>query len=540
MRLWDALTARDGKGVLRTWSDSGFVETPWREAAAEAAGIASVLRRAGVTPGRAVAAVLTNTADVVPALLGVWLAGGVVASLPVPAQGTDHSRYAERITALADRADAPLILLDGRIAGMFPASPRILTFESLRGAPGRLTEDSLPGEDEPAFIQFSSGSTSEPKGCVLTPRAIARQLEMILDLSGGVAGREVVSCWLPLSHDMGMFGCLLYSWAHDFDLVLSSPERFTVSPRSWFRDMAEHGATMTAGTNTALHIAARVQRTAPLPAPLKLRACIVGAERVDVRTLEQVARVFAPHGLSRAALMPAYGLAEATLAVTSTPLDRGFAVATVDGIGLADGRIAEADPADPAAVPLVSAGLPCRGAAVRPGGPGQLSEIVVSSPSLASGYLGDAERTAAVFRPEGLHTGDLGFVRDGELYVAGRADDMLSSGGRNVYAREIEGGIDSHEAVRKGCVVLIDVPVSGRGKVVLLAELRRRDADYQRFAEHAARVAMARAGVGIDECIFLPRETLPKTPSGKIQRFRCRQLVTADALQPVARVVLGD
>ena len=538
MALWDALTSREGRGSLRAWSGSGFIQTPWRDLAAEAAEAAGVLRRAGVRPGRTVAAILTNAPDAVPGLLAVWLAGGVVASLPVPPPGADQEAYARGAMALADRIDAPLILTDSQIAALLPASQRVRTWHSLRSLPGGPPVAVPPGEDEPAFIQFSSGSTDEPKGCVLTPRAIASQLEMILEFSGGVRGREVVASWLPLSHDMGMFGCLLYSWAHDFDLVLSTPARFTLAPRTWFRDMAEFGATMTAGTNTALHIAARMQRTAPLPGPLRLRVCIVGAERVDAGTLRQAAEVFGPHGMPASALLPAYGLAEATLAVTATPRGRGFGTATVDGPALAGGRVEDAEPHDPAAVTLVSAGRPCRGAQVRAADPARLSELVVSSPSLASGYFGDPGRTAAVFTADGLRTGDLGFVRDGELYIAGRGDDLLTVGGRNVYAREIEGGIGADEAARKDCVVLIDVLAAGRGELVLLAELKRRDADYRAFAERAAEVAMARAGVAIAECLFLAKGTLPKTPSGKIQRFRCRQLVQAEALRPLAHITL--
>jgi fatty-acyl-CoA synthase len=540
MWLWDALTARGGQGGLRVWTDSGFVETPWREIAAEAAGIAATLRRAGVRPGRNVAALLTNTPATVPGLLGIWLAGGTVASLPVPTPGMDKQTYGRHVMSLVEKLDPPLILADDRLLQLLPTSARCRSWESLRGGSGGLLGATPPGDDEPAFIQFSSGSTSEPKGCVLTPRAIAAQLELILQFTGGRPSREIVSSWLPLSHDMGMFGCLLVAWAYDYRLVLSSPERFLLSPRTWFRDMAEYGVTMTAGTNTALHLATRVQRSSALPDRLRLEVCIVGAERIDAATLRRVAQTFGPHGMPASALMPAYGLAEATLAVTAFPASREPTVVTVDGIRLADGEVVDAAPDDPSAVPIVSTGLPCAGVTVALDDPGRLSQIRVTSPSLASGYFADEERTRAVFTPDGLRTGDLGFLRDGELFVVGRVDDMLSIGGRNIYAREIEGGIDANEMVRKGCVVLIDVPVGGRHELVLLAELKRRDADYRGFAEHAAKVAMDKAGVTLSECLFLVKGALPKTPSGKIQRFRCRQLVERQALEPLARIVFSD
>lgn len=544
MELWEALTSRTGRGSLRVWDGTSFVQAPWRDVAAEAAGIAATLRRLGVRPGRNVAALLTNTPATVPGLLGIWLAGGTIASLPIPTPGMDIEEYSRRIAALVAKLDAPLTLTDEWLQPLLPASPPSRSWESLRDAGARPGGDPLsgatpPGDDEPAYIQFSSGSTALPKGCVLTPRAIAAQLEVIRGLSASRPGEDVVSSWLPLSHDMGMFGCLLFSWFHDHCLVLSPPERFLMTPRTWFGDMATYGATLTACTNTAVYLATRVQRSSPLPGPIKLRAGIVGAERVDAATLRQAVRTFGPYGLSPTALVPAYGLAEATLAVSASPLGTEPSAVTVDGIQLAAGEVVDVAADDPAAVPIVSTGPPCRGVTVSLDEPERLSQIRVTSPSLATGYFADEERTRAVFTPEGLRTGDLGFIRDGELYVVGRTDDLLSIAGRNVYAREIEGGIDAHESLRRGCVVLIDTPAGGRRELVMLAELKDLDADHEGVADHAAKVVMDKAGVALDRCLFLPKGTLPKTPSGKIQRFQCRQLLEQRALAPVAQIVLA-
>ena len=538
MDLWKALTSRTGQGALLAWGESGFVETPWRDVAAEADGIAATLRRAGVRPGRNVAVLLTNTPATVPGLLGIWLAGGTIASLPVLTPGMDRPTYARHIGSLLDKLDAPLVIAEDRLLETLPGSWPSRSWESLRGG-GRLGDASPPGDDEPAYIQFSSGSTSTPKGCVLTPRAIAAQLELILNFSGGRPGEEVVSSWLPLSHDMGMFGCTLLSWAYDYRLVLSSPERFLLSPRTWFGDMARYGATMTAGTSTALYLATRVQRSSPLPQPLKLRVCIAGAERVDAAILRQVATTFGPYGLAPGALMPAYGLAEATLAVTASPAGRGASVVSVDGISLAAGEVVDAAPDDPAAVPIVSTGPPCQGVTVSLDEPGRLSQIRVTSPSLASGYFADEERTREVFTPDGLRTGDLGFLRDGELYVVGREDDMLSVAGRNVYAREIEGAIDAHESVRKGCVILVDVPAGGRRELVMLAEPKRAETDYDGFAEHAAKEVMDKAAWRSPSACSYRRARCPRHQR-KDPAVTVRQLLEQRALAPVARIVLQD
>jgi fatty-acyl-CoA synthase len=338
---------------------------------------------------------------------------------------------------------------------------------------------------------------------------------------------------------MGMFGCLLYSWAYDFDFVLSSPERFGMAPRTWFRDMAEYQATMTAGTSTAVYLAARAQGSATLPKELRLRAAVIGAERVDWDTLSAATEKFRPFGLSDTAFQPAYGMAEATLAAAGKPWARAPKVLAFDGLALVEGTVTEVAPDHPKATRLVSNGLALPGVRIDASGPQDISEIRVSSPSLAHGYYGDPERTAAKFEDGWLRTGDLGFVRDGELYVMGRADDMLSVGGRKVYASEIESAVDSLKNVRKGCAAVIDTGGSGSSRLVLMLEPQGNPRDFQPIADEAASLAMQKAGVALAECLFLSRGVLPKTPSGKIQRFRCRALLDEGRLTPLARVTFA-
>lgn len=541
MALWDLLSRRGARGTLHAHNGQGFDHYGWDEVMSRAEGMAAGLRAAGVRPGVKVASILTNSIDVVSGLFAVWMAGGALASLPVPTRGMTSAEYGRQLTALIGRLDAPLLIVEERFAGLVPdevvAALPVRSWESLPTGGGRIAP-CPPGEDEVAFIQYSSGSTSVPKGCALTPRAIAAQLAILLDLAGGRPGAETVACWLPLSHDMGVFGCLLNAWAHDFDLVLSTPERFMFSPRTWFGDMSTYGATMTAGTSTALHLATRAQR-GDLDKPLELRVCVIGAERVEWDVLERAAAVFAPYGLTRTAFMPAYGLAEATLAVSACAWDAEPGHVIVDAYQLADGQVVEVGPDDPFATKIVSIGRPCRGVRVTTAEPGRLAEILVASPSLASGYHGDPERTAERFVDGQLRTGDLGFMRDGELYVVGRSDDLISVGGRNVYAREIEAAIDDLDMVRKGCAVVVDVPGPGRSELVLFVELRRQLEDYGDFASAAATVALQKAGVALSQCLFLTKGSLPKTPSGKIQRFRCRQLLLEDRFAPLAKITLA-
>ncbi|MFJ3162596.1 AMP-binding protein [Streptomyces kanasensis] len=541
MEFFRALTDGATHGVLHEWTGEGFAHTPWRDVVRDAHGMAAELRGLGVGPGTRVAAVLTNTPDTVRGLLAIWLAGGAVASLPLPTRGQGREAYGEQLVALSARLDPTLLLVDEGLTDMVPPKLGkelpVRGWSSLRG--GGRVEPSPPGRDDVAFVQYSSGSTSTPKGCALTTRAIEQQLQIILHLTGGRPGADTVASWLPLSHDMGMFGCLLYSWAYDFDFVLSSPERFGMAPRTWFRDMAEYGATMTAGTSTAVYLAARAQGRGALPRELKLRAAVIGAERVDWDTLAAATEKFRPFGLSDTAFQPAYGMAEATLAVTGKPWAQAPRALAFDGPALVEGTVIEVAPDHPKAARLVSNGVTLPGVSVRAGSGGGIAEIQVSSPSLAVGYHADPERTAARFRDGWLHTGDLGFVRDDELYVLGRADDMLSVGGRKVYASEIESAVDSLRNVRKGCAALVDAGGSGTSRLVLMVEPQGNPKDFRPIAEEAASLAMEKAGVALAECLFLARGVLPKTPSGKIQRFRCRALLDEGRLAPVARVAFA-
>jgi acyl-CoA synthetase (AMP-forming)/AMP-acid ligase II len=536
VRLFDALTTTKSQ-VLRCWDGDRFVDTPWDDLLAGAQRAAVGLRRIGVGPGVPVASVLTNSADVARGVLGVWLAGGAVASLPVPARAMGLDEYADQLTALCEHVGSPVLLLERRLIDVLrePIAGRVelRAWESL-AASGRL-DASPPADDELAFVQYSYGSTSAPKGCALTAGAIGNQIATIADMLAAVPGDDVVAGWLPLSHDMGAFGCLMFAWACDLGLVLSSPERFVRDPRTWFGDCADHGATLSVGPPSALHAAVRAQRTQALSNPLRLRACVIGAERIAWPVIEAATATLAPYGLTARTWVPAYGMAEATLAVTSVGLTDVPSRLAIDGVALGAGEIVLAD--DETGTEVVSAGRPCAGVEVRMADPRRLSEIHVRSTSLASGYFGDPRATAERFVDGELATGDLGFMRDGELYVVGRSDDVLSVAGRKVYAREIEAAVDLLEAVRRGCSTIVDLGGEERG-LVLLLELEDESADCRGLAAEASRTAKAKAGVLLDECVFLPRGALPKTPSGKIQRFRCRHLLVSDGLEPLARIEL--
>jgi acyl-CoA synthetase (AMP-forming)/AMP-acid ligase II len=399
-------------------------------------------------------------------------------------------------------------------------------------------EPSPPEIDDIAFIQFSSGSTRTPKGCMLTARAIEAQLWLIVEMLKARAGAETIVSWLPLSHDMGIFGALLAPWIADEDLILSSPQRFMLSPRTWFKDVADSGATITVGTNTALALAARVQRRSRLSRRLSLHTVILGAERNEWDTLGRALETFGPCGLEEQALMPAYGLAEATLAVTRTPREQAPRHLVVDGVALAEGNVREVELGAPSATRIVSAGVPCSGVALGGLEQGRLNELRVHSPSLARGYFGDDGLTRSAFVDGGVMTGDLAFLHGGHLFPVGRVDDVISIGGRKIHACEIEAAIDELKGVRRGCATVVDTSASGVQQLTLLAELREGVASAEHLANAAAALAMGKAAVTLNRCVFLSKGALPKTPSGKIQRYRCREMLAQARFEPLQTVDL--
>jgi acyl-CoA synthetase (AMP-forming)/AMP-acid ligase II len=208
-------------------------------------------------------------------------------------------------------------------------------------------------------------------------------------------------------------------------------------------------------------------------------------------------------------------------------------------LAFADGDVLKVDHSHDAATRIVSGGKPITNVELPGMEDGKLTEIRVRSACLAKGYFGDEERTCKRFRDGEFLTGDLGFARDGYLYPVGRTDDVISVGGRKVYAREIEAAVDALDGVRKGCSTIVQLNDNGSQRLALLIELKDGARNHSAVAGDAALLAMTKAAVALDECLFLEKGSLPKTPTGKIQRYRCKQLLDLDRLRPLKTIDLA-
>ncbi len=528
MALWDEFIRPEIRGRdIWEWNGAAFETNTYGGMVEAARRSAAGLRKRGIGPGSVVPAVLTNGPDTAPGAMGACFAGATVASLPIIARGMTIPAYVAQLARTCKMLDADCLLAEERFTAFMPDDAElgveVIGYRSLIET-AELATIEPPELDEVTVIQFSSGTTSEPLGAELTGAAIEAQLTMLAARLRIDPERDVGCMWLPLSHDMGLFGCALLAWYTGMSAVKSSPERFLQSPRTWFDDCSEFGVTVTAGPPSAISVAAQAELAHPSERPLRLRLCLVGAEHVDWRILNHAANAFAPRGLRIEAFTPAYGLAEATLAVTISDPEQAPRYLDVDREALAAGDVQEVDPKHPAARRLVSAGAPLPGTIVRIDP--QTSEIVVSSSSLASGYHKNDQATRERFREDSFCTSDLGFVRDGQLYISGRGDDLLNIRGRSVHVLDMEGRLGAERGIRAGNCAIVDIESHGRRQIGVVAERDSEEIDHDRLAHRLRRTMMELGGVPVDTFVFVPRGAFPKTPSGKVQRYRCREILS--------------
>jgi fatty-acyl-CoA synthase len=539
--IWDAWeTPRDDRPRALCWDGDGYTPYTWDEWRRQSERTAVGLRARGVTPGTRVAAVLTNTFEVGAAVTGTWLAGATLISLPTPRRGQAPLDYLAQLQRIFAASQAHVLLLEQRFLDLLGGADLGMPVESFEAlaADGRL-DACPPADDEVAFVQFSSGSTKDPSGCMLTMRAIAEQVGMIVERIAPDEGTVGVT-WLPFSHDMGLFAGLLLGLVTGMQGVLGSPERFLRQPGTWFDDCAEFGAHLTMGPSFALSLATRRARTRPPKGAIPLRALVLGGERIEWEQLREADEVLGPYGVGLETMLPAYGLAEAALAVTMKRRDRAPPRTCAMAMeALYDGELRPAAEGADGSLTLVSCGPPVQGASVRIAGDAPVGRICVRSASLTAGYLDDEALTRRSIVDGELVTNDLGFLRDGELHVIGRVDDVITVGGRNVHARDAELSIERCEGVRPGCAALLELPDATGARLLLAIEPRGElPGDGVPLAHEAAAATWDAVGLRVEECVFLAPGSMPKTPSGKIQRFRCRSLLQEAGEAVMSRVTL--
>jgi fatty-acyl-CoA synthase len=437
------------------------------------------------------------------------------------------------------------VLVDPDLAGFLdvPDGTAVIPFDALVADAAREPADAFTraadDADRLAILQFTSGSTAEPKGVMLPDRCIVANIDAIVEAAGIGPGDTAVS-WLPLYHDMGLIGLLMTPMLSGLDLVLGAPQDFLARPAVWLEWISHFRGTVTAGPNFSYALAARAMRRATGLDLSSWRLALNGAETVDPDAVEAFCAAGAPHGLDAKAAFCVFGMAEATLAVTFPDLGAGLSVDVVDRVALEHERVARPVTGDEDARRLTVLGRPLRDFELRIVDPERgvdlpersVGELQLRSPSVTPGYYRNPDATDASFTDGWLRTGDLAYLVDDQLVVCGRSKDMIIIGGRNVFPEDVERAAALVDGVRVGNVIAFGSERRrGRESIVVVAEIRSDEPDTVREGV-AGRVSDA-VGIPPVDIVLVPPGTLPKTSSGKLQRSLCRDRYHDDRLERV-------
>ncbi len=547
---WHAAAHGERLSVLLYADDAPPCRLTYADLRADARALAAGLAERGIGPGARVAIMLPTGRGFLAAFYGALYAGCVPVPLYPPARISQIEDHLRRIAGVVASAGARILVTVDRAKPLVPllraGAPElreVATPEDLARPAGIVPVVASRGDDI-AFLQYTSGSTGNPKGVVLTHANLLANLRAMI-AAARVDSRDVFVSWLPLYHDMGLIGAVLGSMAGGFRLVLMSPLAFLARPERWLRAIAEHRGTLSAAPNFAYELCATRLQDADL-AGLDLsswRLAFNGAEPVAAATLERFARRFAPCGLAPTALTPVYGLAESSVGLAFPPLGRGPRVDRIERRALVDRG--EARPVDADGLAVVAAGLPLPGHEIRvvDGDNRELPErrqgrVQFRGPSSTAGYYQNPAATAALVVGEWRNSGDLGYLAGGELFITGREKDLIIRGGHNIHPQELEEAIGRLAGVRKGGVAVFAAsdPRAGTEKLVAVVETDLAgDAERAALATEVSRLAVELTGGPADDVVLAPARTVRKTSSGKIRRGSCRSLYeSGELVRPAA------
>ncbi|MDI2127660.1 fatty acyl-AMP ligase [Yinghuangia seranimata] len=491
---------------------------------------------------------------------------GVIAVPVAPPVPLGSERRVATLRAIARDCDAGVVLSESAAGLHEPVSsvaPEIgalpwLATDTVGDDEADAYQAPRIGADDLSFLQYTSGSTSTPKGVMVTHRALLANEEMF-SVCMGLTEDDVLVSWLPLFHDMGLIGKMLQTLYLGASAVMMPPVAFVQRPARWLRALTRYRGTATGAPNFAYDLCVRripVEERAEFDLS-HWKLAFSGAEPIRPATLHAFAEAYAPYGFKSTALYPAYGLAESTLITTGGTPGGGAKVLSVDRAALHQGRVEPGTDHE-----LVSVGGPRLSRRIQIADPdthaslpdGSVGEVWIAGDDIAVGYWGRREATLETFAARTsdtgagpfLRTGDLGAMYDGELYITGRLKDLLIVGGKNHYPQDIELSAESaHAWVRPSFCAAFSVERDGHERVVLVAEVLR-PAEQRRsgfsgpapaLAEIAMRVRAAVSadhGIVVDDLVLAAPGTVPKTSSGKVQRRAAKALYEDGRVKPAA------
>src|SRR5688572_22668678 len=501
---------------------------------------AATLAEKGVGPGQTVAIMLPTSKEYLFCFYGVLLAGGIPVPLYPPARLATIEDHMTRHVGVLKSAGASVMVTIPEakaLAWLLRAQVESLravmvpedfvgdakTFAPVRGRGGHI-----------GFLQYTSGSTGNPKGVVLTHANLLANVRAMAKGARATA-EDVFVSWLPLYHDMGLVGGRFATMYCGFPVVLQSPLAFLSRPSSWLRAIHRHRGTISGGPNFSYELCLRRIPDHEVEG-LDLsswRFLYNGAEPVSPETMAAFEERFGKHGVRKNSMSPVYGLAEASVGLTFTPPGGPWQVDLIDRDAFArTGQAVHAQPGDPAPLKIVACGrvLPDHDMRVVDAAGLELpdrseGQLQFRGPSATTGYYRNPEATRSLFSGEWVNTGDRAYLSEGMLYITGREKDIIIRGGRNISPYELEEAIGDLPRIRRGCVAVFGSvdKASGTERVVVLAETRQPDTALDEDLRHRINeLAVGLIGAPVDDIVLAPPHTVPKTSSGKIRRVAAR------------------
>jgi fatty-acyl-CoA synthase len=506
----------------------------------------------GFERGDRVAVVAETGPDFIVVFFACQYAGLVPCPMPYTMYIGGKDAYVERVAGMLRAARAGTVITPEDLLGHISegaaraGAKRVLTFSDLQSLPEAATKLEPFRADEQAYIQYSSGSTSSPKGVLISQAAIAANTRGILRHGMRITQDDRAFSWLPLYHDMGLVGFCLAPMMGQCTVDFLATTSVARRPALWLKLMSDNQSTITYSPSFGYDLAARrINGDAPSLNLSRLRVAGIGGDMVRADVLHLFADTLGVAGFRSAAFLPSYGMAETTLAISFVDADAPFRIDSIDRHALkteARAVPAKGETARSFVVcgkPMPDSVVEIRNDSGQPLGERRVGRIFVKSPSLMAGYYHNEDATSAAVGSDGfLDTGDMGYWLDGEMVITGRAKDLILHNGRNIWPQDIEWAAEHIEPLRSGDVAAFAVEgQDGDDDVVVLVQCRLQDEASIESLRHAVSAAIHRsAGV---ECkiVMVPPKSLPFTSSGKLSRSAAKQKYLsgeiAEIMQPV-------
>lgn len=517
----------------------------WADIYQRAQMAAGYLRKLGIQKGDRVAIVLPTGISFIDSFLGCQLIGAIPVPLYPPVRLGRLDEYFEKTASMLQAANICALVTDrkikriiGQVIARYNPKHGVILEANLQQGPSYNGDQISP--DHLAMAQFSSGTTQHPKPVGLTHRQILSNVDAIL---GSISADEINSnpsgcSWLPLYHDMGLIGCIFPALSYPGTICLIPPEVFLAKPAIWLRAISRHKTLLSPAPNFAYaYCTERIKDKDLEGCDLSSwKIALNGAEPVAPEHIRSFIERFQKYGFHPNALTPVYGLAEASLAVSFSELEEKFKTVFFDREALQNGMASVAT-TDQLVTEMASVGKPLTGFDIQirddennllPAD--RIGQIWVKGPSIMQGYLNN---TPSPIQDGWLQTGDIGFVHEEELFISGRAKDIIILRGRNHSPHDIEQAVDNVEGVRTGCAVAVSDISNGAEKILLFVEYR---AQRPGLLADCRKAVLKATGINLDEIVLLAPGTIPRTSSGKLRRKETLKRFHASKLVPPKKV----